>query len=81
MHAFEFQGAIHVLVEITYLNVYILVSCYLWWDSHFGIQYIVSYMISLFKNMKNIYKTWYISTLNSCLIGQCFFIFWPSKEK
>lgn len=53
MHAFEFQGAIHVLVEITYLNVYILVSCYLWWDSHFGIQYIVSYMISLFKKHEN----------------------------
>lgn len=42
MHASEFQGAVPVLVEITYLNVYILVSCYLWWDSHFGIQYIVS---------------------------------------
>lgn len=42
MHASEFQGAIQVFVEITYLNVYILVACYLWWDSQFGIQYIVS---------------------------------------
>lgn len=42
MHASEFQGAVPVLVEITYLYVYILVSCYLWWDSHFRIQYIVS---------------------------------------
>lgn len=42
MQAFEFQGAIQVLVEITYLNVYILISWYLWWESHFGIQYIIS---------------------------------------